>query len=72
MIAVYTQSINKYAKGYHEQINLGRNIFSAISEMIDPNELNLILFQQPDIKKINEKYEKIYKLLCNLNGWEKK
>jgi hypothetical protein len=71
MIAVYPQTINKYAKGQHERVNYGIDMFSAITEMASPEDLKLIVFKQPKIFDNNKlKYEAMYELLCKLNGWE--
>ena len=70
MNAVYPQTINKYAKGQHKRINYGMDMFSAISEMTDPEELKLLVLTKPDIDDNNkEKYKAVYKLLCEWNGW---
>lgn len=70
MNAVYPQTINKYAKGQHERINYGMDMFSTISEMTDPEELKLLVLTKPDIDDNNkEKYKAVYKLLCEWNGW---
>lgn len=70
MNAVYPQTINKYARGQHERANYGIDIFSAISEMTDPEGLKLLVLTQPDIDDNNkEKYKAVYKLLCEWNGW---
>lgn len=71
MQAVYQQTTNKYAKGEHERANYGLDMFSIISEMVDPEELKLVVFQQPDIANNNkEKYKEVYNLLCEWNGWK--
>lgn len=70
MHAVYPQTINKYAIGQHERINYGIDMFSAISEMTDPEELKLLVLNQPDIDINNkEKYKVVYELLCEWNRW---
>ena len=70
MYAVYPQTINKYAKGQHERINYGIDMFSAISEMTDPEELKLLVLTKPDIADNNkEKYKATYKLIFEWNGW---
>lgn len=70
MTAVYPQTINKYAKGLHERANFGIDMFSAISEMEDPEGLKLLALKQPDIDDNNqEKYKAVYELLCEWNGW---
>lgn len=70
MNSVYPQTINKYAKGQHERANLGIDMFSSISEMVNPEELKLILLEKPEIAENNkEKYKEVYKLLCEWNRW---
>ncbi|MBP1920192.1 DUF262 domain-containing protein [Youngiibacter multivorans] len=72
MNSVYPQTINKYAKGQHERANFEIDMFSAISEMSDPEELKLIVLKQPDIDNGNkEKYKVVYELLCEWNRWRK-
>ena len=66
MSSVYRESINKYARGLHERINEGINIFEKISEMISPEELELILLDE--IPK-DEKYKCIYNKIAKFNGW---
>jgi hypothetical protein len=70
MHAVYPQTINKYARGQHERANYGIDMFSAISEMTDPEELKLLVLNQPDIDNINkDKYKAVFELLCEWNRW---
>lgn len=70
MKLVYPQTINRYAKGQHERVNYGIYMFSAISEMADPEELKLLVLKQPNIDNNNkEKYKAPYKLLCEWNRW---
>jgi len=70
MNAVYPQTINKYAKGDHERANHGMDMFSLISEMSEPEELKLLVIQKPDMDDNNkEKYNAVYKLLCEWNRW---
>lgn len=70
MHAVYPQTINKYARGQHERANYGIDMFSAISEMTDPEELKLLVLIKPDIDNNNkEKYKEVYELLCEWNRW---
>ena len=72
MYAVYPQTINKYANGVHERVNEGLAMFSVISQMSDPEELKLIILEQPEIRENNdERYKESYKLLCEWNGWYK-
>lgn len=65
MKAVYPETINKYAIGKHEKINQGLNFFSRLSEMQEPEELNLIIFEKIGKTKIESKYEEISKILQN-------
>lgn len=70
MNSVYPQTINRYAKGQHERANYGIDMFSAISEMADPEELKLLVLKQPDIDNNNkEKYKAAYELVCEWNRW---
>lgn len=70
MNAVYPQTINRYAKGQHERANYGIDMFSAISEMADPEGLKLLVLKQPDIDDNNkEKYKAVYELICKWNRW---
>lgn len=70
MHAVYPETINKYAKGQHERANQDLDMFSKISDMSDPDELKLLVLQQPDIVNNNiEKYQAVYKRLCEWNRW---
>ncbi len=70
MNAVYLQTINKYAKGHHDRANSGMDIFAKISEMNDPEELKLYIFEEPNINDSNKKkYKAVYELLREWNGW---
>ena len=70
MNAVYPQTINRYAKGQHERANYGIDMFSAISEMADPEGLKLLVLKQPYIDDNNkEKYKAMYELVCKWNRW---
>lgn len=70
MELVYKETINKYSKGEHERVNYGINIFSLISDMAYPEELNLIVFEKPNINEKNkEKYKEVYKLIYSWNRW---
>lgn len=68
MKAVYIETINKYAIGLHERINYGIDLFNQISEMIDPEELNLINFNKIE-EFPTDKYEGITKFLKKGNRW---
>ncbi|PEW72417.1 hypothetical protein CN424_23320 [Bacillus cereus] len=70
MSAVYPQTINKYARGEHERVNKGLELFLEISEMNNAEELKLIVLEKPDIDNKNkEKYKAVYDLLCEWNRW---
>lgn len=70
MYSVYQQTINNYAKGQHERVNHGIDMFAAISEMEDPEELKLLVLKQPDIyDNNNEKYKAVYELIYEWNRW---
>ncbi|WP_133014827.1 DUF262 domain-containing protein [Clostridium cuniculi] len=73
MAAIYPETINKYAIGKHEKINEGIDIFTKISEMNAPEELELIIFKRVDKTEITKnnwgKYEHIWKFLEKENGW---
>ena len=45
MKAVYRDSVNKYAQGKSERVNYGLNMFSLISEMQDPMELDTVVLE---------------------------
>ena len=45
MKAVYSESVNKYAQGKSERVNYGLNMFSLISEMQDPMELDMVVLE---------------------------
>lgn len=71
MKAVYLQTINKYAMGWHDRVNYGLDIFRLISEMSEPEELKLITLNKPNINDNNKsKYETAYTLICEWNGWQ--
>ncbi|MBM7572925.1 DUF262 domain-containing protein [Aquibacillus albus] len=70
MDAVYLKTINKYARGRHERVNKDLDLFSRISEMNHPEELKLIVLEQPAVENKNkEKYKAVYDLLCKWNRW---
>lgn len=82
MHSVYQQTVNSYARGQHEKIKNG-NIFSIISDMVDPDELDLIDFLELSLqddnyksnkRKILEKHTKNYKSICDAlglwHGWQ--
>lgn len=70
MYAVYPQSINKYALGKHERVNMDLDLFSQISEMNNAENIKLIVLEQPEIVNNNKKkYKDVYNLFQNWNGW---
>lgn len=66
MKAVYRESVNKYAQGLSDRINKGLNMFSRISEMQDPVELDTIILDNVSEEKFRNskinvgKYQKMY------------
>lgn len=69
MYAVYKETIDKYARGKHERINHGINLFSKISEMENPNDIKMIQFEK--IKNIKtDSFNEIYEKINEWNGWE--
>lgn len=66
MKAVYRESVNKYAQGLSERVNKGLNMFSVISEMQEPTELDAIILDNISEEKfmsskINvQRYQKMY------------
>lgn len=72
MIMVYQETVNNYASGKNDRINEGLDLFSRISEMQEPEELNLIIFEKVDETKAKNnlnKYEKIWDSLREVNRW---
>ncbi|MDQ0233101.1 DUF262 domain-containing protein [Metabacillus malikii] len=70
MNAVYPQTVNKYARGKHERLNEGLDLFSAMSEMNDAEDIKLIVLEKPNIEQKNkQKYKAVYELLCEWNRW---
>ena len=70
MNSVYPQTINKYARGQHERINLNLDLFSKMGEMNDPQELKSIFLEkieEIDIQSNNSKSN--YYLMKKWNGW---
>ena len=66
MKAVYRESINKYAQGKSERLNSELNLFSIISDMQDPTELDTILLDKVSEdtfknSKVNiKRYQKVF------------
>ncbi|TGL06710.1 DUF262 domain-containing protein [Leptospira bouyouniensis] len=72
MHSVYPETVNKYARGEHERLNYGMNLFTIISEMKDPSEIKLLIFEKPSVIKLENKnkYESIVNTLNKINGWD--
>lgn len=72
LVAVYKESINKYALGKHELLNSGLNIFERISEMINPEEIESIYIDISKVEKSKvkdkEQYKKIFDMVVGNNG----
>lgn len=70
MNSIYQETTNKYAKGTHERLNEGLDIFTIISEMNTPTELDLHVLEQPIVDPNNKKkYQAVYDRLFHSNGW---
>lgn len=72
MYAVYPETVNKYAKGEHKRVNFEKNLFNMISEMQDPKELEMIIFEEVQLNGTygnGNKYEPIYSKIAEWNGW---
>lgn len=70
MKAVYQETTNKYATGKHDRLNEELDIFTIISEMNTPTELDLYVLEQPAVDLNNKKkYQAVYNKLSSLNGW---
>ncbi|MFW7402729.1 DUF262 domain-containing protein [Vagococcus fluvialis] len=70
MKAVYPQTINKYACGQHERINLGKDLFSKMSGMNEPQELKSVILESVDESDLqSNSYKAIYDLMKQWNGW---
>lgn len=71
MQSVYPQTINKYALGKHERLNLDLNLFSKINDMHDVEDLKLIVLNQPENVDSNYiKYKTISDKIKKQNRWE--
>lgn len=70
MWAVYPQTINKYARGQHGRVNEGKDLFTLLSEMVDPQELKTVILDRVNESDIqNRRYKEIYKLIEKYNRW---
>lgn len=72
MIAVYPETINNYALGRHDRVNNGIDIFAKISEMIEPEEVNLIILDklnQEQVENSLKNYKEIWEFLKKENRW---
>lgn len=67
MRSVSVKTINKYALGRHDRLDVSMNLFAKMSEMFEPSELNMIVFTEPVER--NEKYEATYELMRVWNRW---
>ena len=71
MKAVYRESINKYARGKSDRLTSGLNLFSVISDMQDPMELDTIILDvvsEDTFKnsKVNtERYQKVFEKISS-------
>ena len=69
MKAVYRESVNKYAQGKSDRLNYGLNMFSLISDMQDPMELDTIVLENVSKEKFEnsinniDRYKEMYKYL---------
>ena len=67
MHSVYPETINKYALGsWDSRINSGLNLFTKISEMQNPQELDSII-----LEKVSEEQLESYKSTKYKNIWNK-
>lgn len=70
MKSVYPQTINKYACGKHDRINMGKDLFALLSEMVDPQELKAVILDRVNESDIqNNKYKGVYEIMKQWNGW---
>ena len=70
---VYIQSVDKYARGLHERMNNGLNIFAEMAEMSDPMEIDAIILQDISgyLSGANDKYRNVIGFLQRMEGSEK-
>ncbi len=66
MYAVYPETINKYAKGQHNRINQGRNMFYEISEMQSPDKLDNMILDDFQEGKVYGKFSEIINTIKGL------
>lgn len=59
MKSVYIETINNYARGNHERINYGKNIFEFINGMLSPKEIDDFLIEEIENLNQNSKYESV-------------
>ncbi|WP_157132458.1 DUF262 domain-containing protein [Clostridium carboxidivorans] len=74
MQAVYQQTINNYALGYHRNNVDGINIFERICEMATPEEISMIVVSKPEnilegFVSSGGKFEKLYSTVSEYCGW---
>ena len=71
MKAIYPQTINKYARGQHDRINMGKDLFTLLSEMVDPQELKAVIMEKVGESDVqNNRYKTLYGLMKRWNGWK--
>jgi hypothetical protein len=69
MKAVYQESVNRYAQGYVERVNYNLKMFTIISEMQEPSQLDTIILERVERKQFEDSkvnishYEHIWKNL---------
>jgi len=69
MVAVYPETINKYALGNKQYINENLNIFAEIAEMQNPQDLDsIIFFKIHDVMNNNKKEKKYEDTLKAIKG----
>ncbi|MCR5803206.1 MAG: DUF262 domain-containing protein [Clostridia bacterium] len=54
MKSVYRESVNRYAKGDSDRVKDGINMFSKISEMQDPSEMDAFILDKISIEELNK------------------
>lgn len=66
MYSVYPETVNNYARGQHERVNFGLNMFSKIAEIQSPQELDSIILETISKEQLNS-----FKATTYLNIWNK-
>ena len=67
MRTVFKETINNYARGLNDRLNENVNLFSILSEMNNPAELDEIVLEsvKKDMVKVGDKYDSLKKILFN-------